>query len=135
MASFSTAFSGDGSKFAVASQEGLVAVWDVRSTKPLKVFETDKSRTPRREGNGEASGWLSDEIFEWSGSSFRAPGWSVRNVKFGGSGDKEIMTFTEVRLLLLKGPRSLNLALVIAHFSSARRGRPYVRDGTDRPCA
>ncbi|KAF8150105.1 hypothetical protein B0H34DRAFT_777129, partial [Crassisporium funariophilum] len=45
-ASFSTAFSGDGSKFAVSSQEGVVAVWDVRSTKPLKIFQTDKTRVP-----------------------------------------------------------------------------------------
>ena len=89
-----------------------MAVWDVRSTKPLKVFETDKSRPSRQEGNGEASGWLSDEIFELSGNRVRAPGWSVRNVKFGGSGDKEIMTFTEVRLLLLKSPRPLNLTMM-----------------------
>ncbi|KNZ77526.1 hypothetical protein J132_05274 [Termitomyces sp. J132] len=97
-ASFSTAFSSDGSKFAVASQEGLLAVWDVRSSKPLKIFETEKSRMPS--GNGSGSGWLRDEIFDWSGGSFKAPGWSVRNVKFGGSGDKELMTFTEHTSLL-----------------------------------
>ncbi|KAF5374450.1 hypothetical protein D9615_009123 [Tricholomella constricta] len=97
-ASFSTAFSADGSKFAVASQEGLLAVWDVRSSKPMKVFQTEKSRAPT--GNGGASGWLADEIFDWSGGSFKAPGWSVRNVKFGGTGDKEIMTFTEHTSLL-----------------------------------
>ncbi|KAG5644182.1 hypothetical protein DXG03_009023 [Asterophora parasitica] len=93
-AAFSTAFSADGSKFAVASQEGLLAVWDVRSTKPLKVFQTEKSQVPS--GNGGASGWVADELF----GSFKAPGWSVRNVKFGGSGDKEIMTFTEHTSLL-----------------------------------
>ncbi|KAG6846709.1 hypothetical protein H0H93_012326 [Arthromyces matolae] len=98
-ASFSTAFSSDGLKFAVASQEGLLAVWDVRSSKPLKVFQTEKSRVPA--GNGAASGYMADEIFDWSGgSSFKAPGWSVRNVKFGGSGDKELMTFTEHTSLL-----------------------------------
>ena len=43
VASFSTAFSADGTKFAIASQEGVVAVWDVRSTKPIKVFQTDKT--------------------------------------------------------------------------------------------
>ncbi|THH05792.1 hypothetical protein EW146_g9807 [Bondarzewia mesenterica] len=37
-ASFSTAFSSCGTKFAVASQEGMVAVWDVRSRKPMKSF-------------------------------------------------------------------------------------------------
>ncbi|KAG6851964.1 hypothetical protein C0991_004574 [Blastosporella zonata] len=92
-ASFSTAFSSDGSKFAVASQEGLLAVWDVRSSRPMKIFETEKSRIPSSHGNGGASGWVADEIF--TGGNFKAPGWSVRNVKFGGSGDKEIMTFTE----------------------------------------
>ncbi|KAG6906743.1 hypothetical protein DXG01_012295 [Tephrocybe rancida] len=92
MASFSSAFSSDGSKFAVASQEGLVAVWDVRSSKPMKIFQTEKTRMPTN--NGGASGWL-DDNFDWAGGGFKAPGWSVRNVKFGGSGDKEVMTFTE----------------------------------------
>lgn len=94
-ASFSTAFSSDGLKFAVASQEGLLAVWDVRSTKPLKIFQTEKSRIPS--ANGGVSGWSSDGdgIYEWPGL-FKAPDWSVRSVKFGGSGDKELMTFTEV---------------------------------------
>jgi hypothetical protein len=94
-ASFSTAFSLDGSKYAVASQEGVLVVWDVRSTKPLKVFQTDKSRVPGGGGNGLATGWLSDDFFDWTRGSGRAPGWSVRSVKFGGSG-KELMTFTEV---------------------------------------
>ncbi|KAG6902082.1 hypothetical protein C0995_004583 [Termitomyces sp. Mi166 len=97
-ASFSTAFSSDGSKFAVTSQEGLLAVWDVRSSKPLKIFQTEKSRMPL--GNGGASGWLVDDIFDWTEGSLIAPGWSVRNVKFGGSGDKELMTFTEHTSLL-----------------------------------
>ena len=103
VASFSTAFSRDGSKFAVASQEGVVAVWDVRSTKPIKVFHTDKSRgMGGRErvlpGNGAASGWLSDDPWEWTRGT-RAPGWCVRNVKFnGGDGarlGREVMAFTE----------------------------------------
>lgn len=104
LASFSTSFSADGSKFAVASQEGLVAVWDVRSTRPLKVFETDKTRVPNRDGNdsgnGEASGWILEETYDFYGTTFRAPGWSVRNVKFGGAGSKEVMTFTEHTSLL-----------------------------------
>ncbi|KAF8808637.1 hypothetical protein BYT27DRAFT_7255279 [Phlegmacium glaucopus] len=103
-ASFSTAFSSDGSKFAVASQEGVVAVWDVRSTlKPIKVFQTDKTRVPGGSsggfvGNGGATGWLSDDPWEWTRGN-KAPGWCVRNVKFnGGEGarlGKEIMAFTE----------------------------------------
>jgi hypothetical protein len=47
-ASFSTSYS-DGMKFAVASQEGVAVIWDVRSSKPLKVLETDCTRG-RKEG-------------------------------------------------------------------------------------
>jgi WD40 repeat protein len=107
-ASFSTAFSSDGSKFAVASQEGLVAVWDVRGmSKPIKVFQTDKTRVPGGStsefiGNGLATGWLSDDPWEWTRGN-KAPGWCVRNVKFnGGDGarlGKEVMAFTEVSFL------------------------------------
>ncbi|KAL0956729.1 hypothetical protein HGRIS_002850 [Hohenbuehelia grisea] len=98
-ASFSTAFSANGSKFAVASQEGLVAVWDVRSTRPLKVFQTDKSRaTIGGSPNSSATGWLSDDPFDWTRGTSKAPGWSVRSVKFSpatsGMG-KELMIFTE----------------------------------------
>jgi WD40 repeat protein len=93
-ASFSTSFSNDGTKFAVASQEGVVVVWDVRSTKPLKVFESDKTR-------GSASGswttWPPND--SWDRPRFRvlAPGWGFRSVKFSPSGSgKEVMVFTEV---------------------------------------
>ena len=107
-ASFCTAFSPSGSKFAVASQEGMVAVWDVRSRKPMKVFTTDHSRLPpggaggmSRSGSrpmGTASGWLYEDTWDWTMPAHRAPGWAVRNVKFSsGIGGKEIMTFTEVR--------------------------------------
>lgn len=102
-ASFSTAFSRDGTKYAVASQEGVVCVWDVRSTKPLKVFQTDKSDILTVNGNGMASGYLSDDPYEWTRGFSKAPGWSARNIKFGSGGGnacgKEIMTFTEVRFL------------------------------------
>ncbi|KAJ6620062.1 hypothetical protein B0H10DRAFT_1115965 [Mycena sp. CBHHK59/15] len=88
-ASFSTAFSADGSKFAVAAQEGVVAVWDVRSTRPLRVFHTDKGRSG-------ASAWLSDDPAEWSRvGRARGPGWSARSVKFGGRPGRELMAFTE----------------------------------------
>ncbi|KAF9021183.1 hypothetical protein BDZ89DRAFT_1071653 [Hymenopellis radicata] len=103
VASFSAAFSSDGTKYAVASQEGTVAVWDVRSTKPLKTFQTDKSRVAL--GNGGATGWLSDDPWEWTRGSCKAPGWSVRNVKFSQGGrngmGKEIMTFTESLLHII----------------------------------
>jgi WD40 repeat protein len=107
-ASFCTAFSPSGSKFAVASQEGMVAVWDVRSRKPMKVFTTDRSRAPpggaggmARSGSraaGTASGWLYEDSWDWTMPGHRAPGWGVRNVKFNtGIDGKEVMTFTEVR--------------------------------------
>ncbi|KAI6155295.1 WD40-repeat-containing domain protein [Pisolithus tinctorius] len=105
-ASFSTAFSADGMKFAVASQEGVVAVWDVRSTKPMKVIQTDKTRSPTgQHGNGESSSWLSDDPNDWTRGGSRAPGWGARNVKFGSGGTngrpgKELMTFTEHTNLL-----------------------------------
>jgi hypothetical protein len=45
---------------------------------------------------------LSDDPWDWSRGSSRAPGWGVRSVKFGGGGGyghpgKEVMVFTEVR--------------------------------------
>ncbi|KXN86090.1 hypothetical protein AN958_10566 [Leucoagaricus sp. SymC.cos] len=96
-ASFSTAFSADGMKFAVASQEGVLAVWDIRSTKPMKVIQTDKHR-----GISSDDGYLSDDPTDWTRGRSRAPGFSVRNVKFGGGGvsGKEVMTFTEHTSLL-----------------------------------
>jgi hypothetical protein len=110
-ASFCTAFSPSGSKFAVASQEGMVAVWDVRSRKPMKVFTTDRSRAPpggaggmARSGSratGTASGWLYEDSWDWTMPGHKAPGWGVRNVKFNtGIGGKEVMTFTEHTSLL-----------------------------------
>ena len=77
-------------------------MWDVRSTRPLKVFHTDRSRETSPTGlvgNGGASGWLSDDPWEWTRGT-KAPGWCVRSVKFnGGEGGrlgKEVMAFTEV---------------------------------------
>ena len=102
-ASFSTAFSANGSKFAVASQEGVVVVWDVRSTKPLKVVQTDKSRSvgspSRTTATGAATGWLyeSQLPWDWGRGQGKAPGWGVRSVKFSPcSSGREVLTFTEV---------------------------------------
>ncbi|KAJ7614067.1 hypothetical protein FB45DRAFT_261277 [Roridomyces roridus] len=94
VASFSTAFSADGSKYAVAAQEGAVAVWDVRSTRPLKVFHTDKTRGVSRSGANDTT-WLSEDPQEWSQHKTRGPGWSARAVKFGGRPGRELMLFTE----------------------------------------
>ncbi|KAH7930207.1 hypothetical protein BV22DRAFT_1125157 [Leucogyrophana mollusca] len=105
-ASFSTAFSNDGMKFAVASQEGVVAVWDVRSSKPMKIMQTDRMRMPiGQPGNGDGSGWLSEYPWDWTRGNSKAPGWGVRSLKFGAGGSHghsghEIMTFTEHTNLL-----------------------------------
>lgn len=102
-ASFSTSFSPNGMKFAVASQEGVAVVWDVRSSKPLKVYETDKNRGKERRPTGEGSGWLYEEdMWDWSTGGSRAPGWGIRSIKFSPAGcdGREIMTFTEHTSLL-----------------------------------
>lgn len=94
-------------KFAIASQEGVVAIWDVRSTKPMKVIQTDKTRLPvGHPGNGDANSMLSDDPWDWTRGTSKAPGWGARNVKFGAGGTHgypghEIMTFTEVRLAFI----------------------------------
>ena len=96
VASFSTSFSGDGYKYAVASQEGVVAVWDVRSTKPMKVYHTNKIRQAEPPTFSTAAGGLWDNPWEWTRGGACGPGWSARNVKFGGNrSGKEILTFTE----------------------------------------
>ena len=94
-ACFATAWSNDGSKYAVGSQEGVVTVWDIRSTKPLKVFQVDKTRGMGPGAFGAAAGWISWDPSDWFMSS--APSWSVRNVKFGGdeNGVNETLVFTE----------------------------------------
>lgn len=100
-ASFSTAFSANGSKFAVASQEGVVVIWDVRSTKPLKVIQTDKTRGSgtgsARAGPGGISAWSFENQWDWTRGSANAPGWGVRSIKFSPNGvGQEVLTFTEV---------------------------------------
>ena len=98
-ASFSTSYSANGMKFAVGSQEGVAVVWDVRSSKPLKVFETDRTRGRERRATGEASGFMYEEdLWDWSRGGSRAPGWGIRSIKFSpeGADGKEVLVFTEV---------------------------------------
>jgi hypothetical protein len=130
-ASFSTAFSANGSKFAVGSQEGIVVVWDVRSTKPLKVVETDKNRTgtDRGRATGGATGYLYES--PWP---VRAPGWGVRSVKFSPRGvGREVLTFTEVSLSLwVELCYGVTDACFLAYFAVARNGRTNIRDRRNR---
>ncbi|TFK49707.1 hypothetical protein OE88DRAFT_1719641 [Heliocybe sulcata] len=146
-ASFSTAFAPNGSKFAVASQEGMVVVWDVRSSKPLKIFESDKSRLPHwcRAGNGSASGWIYDDPWDWARGGARAPGWGFRCVKFNDPSDHgmELMTFTEHTSLLhvvdartfeteeivrVPSPQSCDNVLPAARTTPSVRIRPRTAD-------
>jgi len=108
-ASFSTSYSANGMKFAVASQEGVAVVWDVRSSKPLKVFETDRTRGRERRATGEASGFIYEEdLWDWSRGGSRAPGWGIRSIKFSpeGADGKEVLVFTEVSFSYHNHPAS-----------------------------
>ena len=137
-ASFSTAFSANGSKFAVASQEGVVVVWDVRSTKPLKIIQTDKTRrtSERTSGNGSASGWLADSPWDWSRGMGNAPGWGVRSVKFSPNGvGKEVMVFTEVSTPFCADLLTKTYAFLIAHIFTSRCGCSHLRIRRNRPRA
>jgi hypothetical protein len=133
-ASFSTAFSSDGMKFAVASQAGVLAVWDVRSSKPMKVFQTDKWRSVLGDGS-----YLSDDPTEWTrpepGGPDRAPPFSIRNVKFGGGGasGKEVMTFTEVRIVPSGfGLMTLTLLVFLSMYSTPHSCMSWMQERLKR---
>ena len=89
----------------------MVAVWDVRSRKPMKMFTTDRSQAPpggmARSGNratGADSGWLYKDSWDWIMPG-RRDTWGVKNVKFNlGIGGKEVMTFAEVHPHQSSGP-------------------------------
>ncbi|WWD16043.1 hypothetical protein CI109_100468 [Kwoniella shandongensis] len=65
-AGFSTSWSKDGRKFAVASQDGQVTVWDHRSSQPLAIFHTSADQT---EINANAPSFLSDVSASYHRSS------------------------------------------------------------------
>ena len=89
IAIFSSAFSADGSKFTVASENGVLAVWDIRSTaKPLKVLYPNTIKALI--ANGVLRTRLPGDL---RGEGFRA-------VKFAGAGEKEVLAVTEVRRFL-----------------------------------
>ncbi|KDQ53248.1 hypothetical protein JAAARDRAFT_439184 [Jaapia argillacea MUCL 33604] len=141
-ASFSTTFSASGSKFAVASQEGMVVVWDVRSSKPMKTFYSDRTRVSirTRRASGAASGWMYEEVFdpaEWNrgGPGGKAPGWGLRSVKFGGHGEgKEILTFTEhTSLLHVIDAKTFETEEVIRVPSTNARPAPSIRPRSRSP--
>lgn len=117
-AGFSTAWSADGLKFAVASQDGCVTVWDVRSSNPTaKLFSQAAKKPPPSSvptQNVEQSYVGPDGGRYWAPAAPRpfvhysvevAEGISakgVRSMKFspmtGGldSGTRDLLIFTEV---------------------------------------
>ncbi|KAI0342612.1 hypothetical protein BDW22DRAFT_1357059 [Trametopsis cervina] len=133
-ASFSSSFSANGSKFAVASQEGVVVVWDVRSTKPLKVIQTDKSRGGAAASNSWPSGMAGGYLYEdWIRFPNKAPGWGVRSVKFSPRGaGREVLTFTEhTSLMHVMDARTFETEEIVRIPNTETP--PTSRSGTARP--
>jgi WD40 repeat protein len=100
LACFTTAWSADGLKFAVASQEGQLCVWDVRSARPLFTFWTTwrPNSTSRRMRLGEWE-WedLGGHVRPSDDATNNGPDSGIRNVRFSaGEGGRELMVFTEV---------------------------------------
>lgn len=89
----------------MGGQDGVLAVWDVRSSVPFKVIDPSRPEPLAdllRErggqlgarGNGGATGWLRDVATGVMYNS--APPWGVRTIKFGTHKGTEVMLFTEV---------------------------------------
>ncbi|KAJ3922964.1 hypothetical protein F5877DRAFT_63713 [Lentinula edodes] len=90
--------------------KGVICIWDVRSTKPLRVYQTDKSESWNGSGNGLASGYLSDHPYEWT----KAPGWSARSIEFGNGGVDGVGRRPSK-------PRKSSRRLLYLHLSKTRR--------------
>lgn len=57
-ASFSTAWSPDGLRFAVASQDGIISIWDVRSASKIASLSTSQTTTDvRQSGSARVVKW------------------------------------------------------------------------------
>ncbi|KAI5120133.1 hypothetical protein M0805_001901 [Coniferiporia weirii] len=88
-ACFTTAWSADGMKFAVASQEGVVRVWDVRSNEPLAGAGWVTGRDSSAAGRSPAD-------MQWFEQAGTAPPWAVRALKFAkNASGREVLVFTE----------------------------------------
>lgn len=84
---FSTSWSKDGRKFAVASQDGQLTVWDHRSSHPLAVFYTSRSTTHEYE---DLPRLMEPPVGSQSG---REP---ARVVKFSPDGSaRDLLVFSE----------------------------------------
>ena len=73
-ACFTTAWTSDGHKFAIAAQEGALAVWDVQSSVPVWVFWTGmRNLSPRCAGAAENTGDR-DGSWDWTHSEVAGQG-------------------------------------------------------------
>jgi WD40 repeat protein len=88
---FSTSWSKDGRKFAVASQDGQVTIWDHRSSRPLAIFYSRPSKDTHQDDGGLASHHLhQDEVTSSSGRE------AARVVKFSPEGSsRDLLVFSE----------------------------------------
>nr|XP_019001991.1 uncharacterized protein I203_05127 [Kwoniella mangroviensis CBS 8507]OCF65452.1 hypothetical protein I203_05127 [Kwoniella mangroviensis CBS 8507] len=76
-AGFSTAWNKDGRKFAVASQDGQVTVWDHRSSKPLAIFHTSDNATSLSEQPSFMNDNSASHLSSSPSSSTSSGGWNV----------------------------------------------------------
>lgn len=118
--SFSTSWSKDGRKFAVASQDGQVTVWDHRSSRPLALFYS--SPTVQRD-DGDESPVLhqQDEISSSSGRD------AARVVKFSPEGSsRDLLVFSEEKNNIhIIDARTFNTHVVVpVPFSAPGQGEP-----------
>lgn len=89
-ACFTTAWSTDGMRFAVASQEGLIRLWDIRSKEAIAGWETGPKCT------GEGGAMSADAQRAWFDFSGGAPPWGIRTLKFArNASGRELLVFTE----------------------------------------
>lgn len=116
-ACFTTAWSNDGTKFAAASQDGVIRVWDVRSGEPLSCgrWETGQGRSQLDPGPSSSSGRRAEDLDQLGG----AP-WGVRTLKFAkNASGREVLVFTEVSCNVT-AERNSRLRLPSAYFVCSR---------------
>ncbi|WVO20833.1 uncharacterized protein IAS62_002133 [Cryptococcus decagattii] len=93
-AGFSSSWSKDGRKFAVASQDGQVTVWDHRSSRPLAIFQTSPTSTH------SSPSFMRDISASHSGGNTTYPG----SRHSSGSGNWERWESTTRSEMILRDP-------------------------------
>lgn len=92
-AGFSSSWSKDGRKFAVASQDGQVTVWDHRSSRPLAIFQTSPTSTH------SSPSFMHDISASHSGGNTTSPG-----SRHSGSGNWERWESATRSEMILRDP-------------------------------